>query len=239
MLVRCMLRVALATLAGLPAGAWAGGEAAAPPPLAMGNLVPGLTLLARPVRSMRELRYDNMVRQERDFTCGAAALSTILLHVFGRVASEREIIEDMLRHTDTERVRRNGISLLDIKHYVERIGLRGRGYQIDKQGLQALKLPVIALQSGRGFDHFVVVKRVREGVVYLADPALGQRQMLLEDFVAAWNGIVFAVVGTGLQADNALLASAENPPGPAQRAGIVTRALPPQQEFGLLGLDSF
>jgi predicted double-glycine peptidase len=209
------------------------------PTLAFGNLVPGLSLLSKPVRSMRELRFDNIVRQERDFTCGAAALSTILRYVYGRTSSEHDIIEDMLQHTDVKTVQENGFSLLDIKKYVERIGLRGRGYRVDRNSLLALKIPVIALQNSRGYSHFVVVKRVRDGIVYLADPALGQRHLPLDEFVDAWNGIVFAILGPGLQPENALLESVENPPGAAQRAAIVTRILPQQHEFGLLGLDSF
>lgn len=235
-----MLRILSGALCALALGAARGQAVEAPAaPVALGTLVPGLSTLTMPLRSMRELRYRYMVRQERDFTCGAAALSTILQYVFGRSTSEHEIIEDMLRNTDARTVRENGFSLLDIKKYVERAGLRGRGYQIDSNSLLTLKIPVIALQNTRGFPHFVVVKQVRDGIVYLADPALGHRQMALDEFSAAWNGIVFAVVGADVLPDNALQSDTAQSSGWAQRAGIVTRLLPPQQEFGLLGLDSF
>lgn len=226
--IRCFLLCALL--------AAAAGARAAPAAVPLG--LPGLPPLLKPLRSLYALRFEHVVRQERDFTCGAAALSTILRHVFGRAVGEREILEDMLANTDPEAARRNGFSLLDIKQYLERNGLRGRGYQIDRHGLATLKIPVIALQNARGYPHFVVVRRVADGVVHLADPVLGQRQMPLDEFVAAWNGVVFAVLGAGLREDNVLAAP---PPAPAaaQRAAIVTRALPPQQEFGLLGLDSF
>jgi predicted double-glycine peptidase len=238
MFLQAHLCTAISIIACLAAKSGHANEASTPV-LAFGNLVPGLSIVSKPVRSMRELRFDNIVRQERDFTCGAAALSTILRHVYGRTSSERDIIEDMLKHTDLKTVQENGFSLLDIKKYVERIGLRGRGYHVDSNSLLALKIPVIALQSSRGYSHFVVVKRVRDGIVYLADPALGQRHMPLNEFVDAWNGIVFAILGPGLQSENALLRGLESPPGAAQRAGIVTRVLPQQHEFGLLGLDAF
>lgn len=187
---------------------------------------------------MRDLRYANMVRQQKDFTCGAAALATILQQMFGRATTEQDIIEDMLAHTDPDLVRRQGFSLLDMKHYLDRNGLRGRGYKIDAATLGTVKIPVIALQTTRGYAHFVVVKRIHEGIVYIADPALGHRQTSLEEFVAGWNGVVFAVLGDGRRVDNALVASSTSIGAP-QRAAIVTRSLPPQQEFGLFGIDTF
>lgn len=204
----------------------------------MGPIVPGLSTVPAKVKSMRDMRFENMVRQQYDFTCGAAALATILQQTFGRDTSEQEIIRDMLAHTDAEIVRSRGFSMLDMKHYVERLGLRGRGYEIDARRLLDLSIPVIALQTTRGFSHFVVVKRVRNGVVYLADPALGHRQLSVDEFVAGWNGIVFAVLGDGRRQDN-LLVESSKPVAASQRESIVTRITPPQQQFGLLGMDTF
>ena len=207
------------------------------PTMLMGNLVPGMALTTKTVKSMQEMRYSNIIRQEKDFTCGAAALATILQNVFGRSTTEREIVEDILKNTDENIVRQQGFSLLDMKKYVERIGLRGRGYQIDKNSLLSIKIPVIALQNTRGYPHFVVVKRVLNDTVYIADPILGHRQVPLDEFIAGWNGIVFAVVGAGLVSENVLLESAKSI-ALNQRADIATRMLSPQKEFGF-GLDSF
>lgn len=202
------------------------------------SVVPGITAMSLPMKSLRDMRYQNMVRQKQDFTCGAAALATILQYMFGKEITEQEIIHNMLANTDPKIVQERGFSLLDMKNYVERIGLRGRGYRIDGTTLHTLKIPVIALQTTRGFAHFVVVKRVHGGMVYIADPALGHRQLPIDEFTAAWNGIVFAVLGKGLRKENVLVQSAKSLVAP-QRAGIITRTLPPQQEFGLLGMDTF
>ena len=210
----------------------------ATPNIMIGNVVPGLTTTERKIRSMRELRYEGLTRQEQDFTCGAAALATVLQNVFGRKITEHEIIEDMLRNTDAKTVKERGFSLLDMKSYVERVGLRGRGYKIDQTSLLTLKIPVITLQITRGFPHFVVVKKVFSDTVFIADPSLGHRQVPLDEFLEGWNGIVFAVVGDGLQAENALIQSAKSM-ALDTRAGILTQALAPQREFGLLGMDAF
>lgn len=238
MRIRSLIAGCIAVFAFAAAAASGEEVGRAPPKVIFGNVLPGLPLLSKPIRSMRDMRYAGMVRQESDFTCGAAALATILRYVYGRNTSESAIVADMLKNTDAKAAQRNGFSLLDMKRYVERIGLRAHGYRVDRNSLLALKIPVIALQTTRGYPHFVVIKRVHGGLAYIADPALGNREMPLDDFVAAWNGIVFAVVGSGLQPENALLASAKSL-GAAQRADIITRSLPPQQEFGLLGMDSF
>ncbi|MGV8898817.1 MAG: C39 family peptidase [Burkholderiaceae bacterium] len=209
----------------------------AAPTMRIGNLVPGMSLTTKTITSMHDMRYSNIVRQEKDFTCGAAALATILQNVFGRSTTEGEIVEDILKNTDEKIARQQGFSLLDMKKYVERIGLRGRGYQIDKNSLLSTKIPVIALQNTRGYPHFVVVKRVHNDTVYIADPILGHRQVPLDEFIADWNGIVFAVVGAGLVSENVMLESAKSI-ALNQRADIATRMLPPQKEFGF-SLDSF
>lgn len=206
----------------------------------VGNLAPGLGKVQLPVKSMRELRFQNMVAQERDFSCGAAALATILQYVYQRPVRESEMIAALLQHSSPDIVRERGFSMLDMKNHVETIGLRGRGYKLDGNGLLAVKIPVIALQNINGYAHFVVIKRVAAdtGTVYIADPILGNRQMPLADFVPTWNGIVFAVVGEQVAQNNILSMSAQ-PLALSRRAAIVTQSLPQQREFGLLGRDSF
>jgi predicted double-glycine peptidase len=238
MRVRCLAIICSFTATLSAGAAHAGATRDSAPALHVGHMVPGAPGVAVRIKSMRDLRYTNMVRQQRDFTCGAAALATVLQQMYGRATTEQEIIQDMLANTDANLVRERGFSLLDMKNYLERVGLRGRGYRIDGNTLLTLKIPVIALQTTRGYAHFVVVKRVDGDMVYIADPALGHRQMRLDEFVAGWNGIVFAVLGDGRKASNTLVESARSL-GSAQRAGIVTRSVPPQQEFGLFGMDTF
>lgn len=218
-----------------PAARAADAEPAAIP---IGHVVPGLPGVAVRMQSMRDLRFAHIVRQQQDFTCGAAALATILQQMFGRATSEQDIIDDMLAHTDPALARSRGFSMLDMKDYLERAGLRGRGYRIGADALQTIRIPVIALQTTRGYAHFVVVKRVHAGIVHIADPVLGHRQLPLDEFVAAWNGIVFAVLGDGRRQENALRASAVSRSA-GRRADLVTRRLPPQQEFGLFAIDTF
>ena len=175
-----------------------------------GNILPGGAMIHKKVVSMRERRYLNMVTQETDFSCGAAALATIIKYAYGRDVTEKSVIDGLLKVSDPELVRQKGFSLLDIKHYVEKIGLRGRGYKIDLEKLQFARVPTIVLLDMRGYKHFVVITKTTGNKVYIADPALGNRIMDLNQFNNEWNGLVFAVIGQGFERDSVLF----NPPEP-------------------------
>lgn len=170
-----------------------------------GNIVPGAGVIERSVISMRDARYTDMVRQHTDYSCGAASLATILKYAYGRDVTEQEILRGMLAVSDPALVRRKGFSLLDIKHYVETLGMQGMGYQVPPQMLPQVKVPTIVLLNIKGYEHFVVLKKVAGDQVYVADPALGNRTIPLKAFVQGWNGIIFAVIGKGYDTHTVLL----------------------------------
>lgn len=158
------------------------------------------------VESMQEQRYRNLVRQQTDYSCGAASLATILRYGYGLQVDEATVIEGMLRVADPEQVASRGFSLLDIKNYVESLGMRGRGYRISEQRLRALRVPALALMDVAGFRHFVVLKQVQGDTVEVADPILGNRSLSVESFMEAWpSQAVFVVIGSGFDRNTVLL----------------------------------
>ncbi|MEK6550885.1 MAG: C39 family peptidase [Pseudomonadota bacterium] len=176
----------------------------------IGGVLPGGGIYHKNIVSLREAKFTNLITQQTDFSCGAAALATILRHVYGRDLGEADVLTGMMRIANPEVVKEQGFSLLDIKNYVETIGLRGRGYRLTAEQLAQVKIPVIVLLDIKGYKHFVVVKKTTPEKVYIADPALGNKVMTREEFVAGWNGIVFAVIGRGFDRQSVLL----NPPEP-------------------------
>ena len=148
-------------------------------------------LAAPPVKSLLELRRDKVVVQEWDLSCGAAALATILNHQHGDPVSEREIAEGLIEREEyiehPELVRlRQGFSLLDLKRYVDRRGYLGLGFgrmTIDDLVAQA---PVMVPVNIHGYNHFVVFRGMRGNRVLLADPAWGNRTMLVDRFEDVW-----------------------------------------------------
>lgn len=188
----------------------------------VGNILPGGGTIHKKIVSMRERRYLNMVPQNTDFSCGAAALATILKYGYNQDVTENEVIRGLLKVSDPAVVRQRGFSLLDIKHYAEKIGMRGRGFKIGLEQLELARVPTIALLDMRGYKHFVVISKTTADKVYIADPALGNRIVDKKQFAGEWNGMVFAVIGQGFDRDSVLF----NPPGPLTARNMINTFRP-------------
>lgn len=153
----------------------------------------GLTFRA-PVVSLREARFQTVIRQQYDYSCGSAAIASLLTYHYDRPTTEAEVFTVMYEAGDQEKIRRQGFSLLDMKKYLEGRGLRADGFKMSLETLAELGVPAITLINTGGYLHFVVIKGIAEGEVVIGDPALGVRIMRLEDFEAVWHGgIVFLI----------------------------------------------
>jgi predicted double-glycine peptidase len=206
--------------------------AGTPTPLWLGAVNGGSPTLAVSLTSWKERRFENLIRQRTDFSCGAAALATIFNYAFGRSTTEQQVLVNMLRIADPDVVRQRGFSLLDMKTYAQSVGYQAEGYRVDYATLERLNVPAIALLDIRGYKHFVVVRRTFGDRVAIGDPALGNLTMTRPAFEAAWNGVLFVVSGEGYIPDNPLL----DPPEPlsARRLLELTATVPGAElsEFG-------
>jgi predicted double-glycine peptidase len=145
----------------------------------------------KPVKTLLELRRQNVIVQKYDLSCGAAALGTLLNFQFGDPVTEQEINRGMIRRKEyienPELVRlRQGFSLLDMKQFVDNRGYEGIGYgQLDIDDLIKFA-PLIVPVSPVGYNHFVVFRGTLGDEVLLADPAYGNRTMSREKFERIW-----------------------------------------------------
>ncbi|KRG41115.1 peptidase [Stenotrophomonas panacihumi] len=204
------------------------------------GVLPNGALYTGQVESMHEARYRYLVRQQTDYSCGAAALATILKYAYHLDVDEHTVIEGMMGVSDPQIVQERGFSLLDIKRYVETLGMRGRGYRINEDRLRSLRVPGLVLMDVRGFRHFVVLKQVLGDRVELADPILGNRNIPLSDFVAAWpSRAVFVVIGSDFDRNTVLLQPSTRPSARAlyARQGPITEA--ELVDFGFTHADLF
>jgi uncharacterized protein len=196
--------------------------------------------LTKTVHSMRDLRYRHIVSQQFDYSCGAAALATLLKFGYGIDIPETELIRRMMAFSTPEVVVKNGFSMLDMKKFVETIGLRGRGFRVNTDALYHLQIPVMVLMNLDGYEHFVIVKHAQDGRVFVADPALGNRILLEEDFAKTWNGLVFAVVGKPFREDSPLLQDNESLALKLRERALNNgTAATPFVEYGLIKADLF
>ncbi|NBF02044.1 peptidase C39 [Pseudomonas sp. Fl5BN2] len=196
-------------------------------------------LIFKKVQSVRERRFSDIVEQKTDFSCGAAALATILRQAYWLDVNEEQVIKGMLVNSDQKLVQTQGFSMLDMKHYAESIGMRARGYRIPPEKLEAVTIPVVVLMEIRGYKHFVVMQRAQKDWVYIGDPVLGHKRYSHEDFVKGWNGIVFAIIGPGYDKANALL----DPPAPLTAKNKIDSFYPVKDaelmDFGFIQSDFF
>jgi predicted double-glycine peptidase len=145
----------------------------------------------QPVRSLLEMRQQNMVMQEWDLSCGAAALATLLRYQHGEDITEKETALALMNRTEyienPQLVQiREGFSLLDLKRYVDSKGYRGNGFgRLQLKDLVA-RAPIIVPIKTLGYNHFVVFRGVLGNRVLMADSAWGNRTMLVDDFMQSW-----------------------------------------------------
>jgi len=166
--------------------------------------VPGHTLLNVPVRSITELRFKNVVRQAYDLSCGAAAMATLLKYYYAEDVTEQQAVGAMLELGDKEKIQKDGFSLLEMKRFAEQRGYVSAGYRVnDIQNLTKLKVPAITLITVRGYAHFVVIKGIQQGQVFLADPAFGNRSRPLDSFASEWNNVILVVLSESSPGESA------------------------------------
>lgn len=149
--------------------------------------------VAVPLSTLAERRFLTVVRQQYDFSCGSAALATLLRYHYGEAVGEEAVFLGMFRDGDRAAIRRVGFSLLDMKRYLAARGLAADGFKVTLDQVAGAGVPGIALVDVGGYKHFVVVKGVQGGRVLLGDPALGLRTVSAAEFGRMWNGIYFIV----------------------------------------------
>lgn len=147
------------------------------------------------ITPLSEFKYNNIVRQQYDYSCGSAALTTLLDFYLGRNFQERQVMEGLLQFGDSEKIiERRGFSLLDMKKLVTALGHPSGGFRASKDDLVKLDHPAIAPIEYAGFKHFVVVRAVKDGHVYIADPSLGNISFTLNRFLEVWDRNVLFIV---------------------------------------------
>ena len=168
------------------------------------NIGAGQRIVA-PLKTWKDLRDENLVVQRFDYSCGSAALATLMGYGYGQPIAEQDILAAVFATLsgDEETTRRDkGLSLLDLQRVAEANGFSAQGFKIEPDQLSALKGPVIVFISPNGYDHFAVLKGVRGDRVYLADPSRGNLRQPAYRFLDDWlgddgKGIIFAIQPEG------------------------------------------
>lgn len=145
--------------------------------------------------SLTERRWQRVVPQQYDFSCGSAALATLLSYHYALPRDEASIFETMYATGDQALIRQEGFSMLDLKRYLDSLGLQADGFRMDLDRLAAIGVPAIVLVNTNGYRHFVVIKGVRGDEVLVGDPAGGLAVVPRALMESIWNGILLAARG--------------------------------------------
>ena len=148
------------------------------------------------LKTWKDLREQNVVMQKLDYSCGAAAMATLMHYYFQDKITEKEILENItqsLNEADMDQRKQEGFSLFDLKQFAERRGYQAAGVKLKISALPKLRGPVLVFLDLKDYKHFAILRGVKGDRVFLADPSRGNIRMSLNAFAEEWNGITLVL----------------------------------------------
>lgn len=162
------------------------------------------------IKPALEDQFRGIVRQAYDYSCGSAALTTLLNGYVGTQLNEQQTMSGLLRYGEYDRIiERRSFSLLDMKRFVAALGFESGGYRGEFSDLVKQGQPAIVPISYAGFKHFVVYKAYKNGRVYVADPAFGNISFDEERFKEVWENNTLFLINVAPQNRQTMLALQE------------------------------
>lgn len=132
-----------------------------------------------PIQSWKTLRDARIVKQDLDYSCGAASLATLLNEFYGQSVTEEAILNAM----DKGDLR---ASFDDMQRALPQFGFKAQGFAASYEQLMRLQVPVVVYLKHRRDDHFSVLRGIDANTVWLSDPSLGNRTYSKHQFLAMW-----------------------------------------------------
>lgn len=132
------------------------------------------------INSWKQQRDRQVVKQNYDFSCGSAALSTVLTYFYQNPVSEQEILANI-------QLKDVMMSFLNLQTAANHFGFQAKGLATNYDTLAQLKIPAIVYLNHRRSDHFSVVRAIDKDNVYLADSIWGNRKLTRQQFESMWH----------------------------------------------------
>lgn len=146
---------------------------------------------------MREIQRQNVVLQQRDYSCGAAALATLLRYYWGHDVTESMVLTAIETRLDDEALAeraKEGLTFADVETAAVDLGYQATAAEVTYDKLTGSKVPVIVVVNLGGTNHFVVYRGSADGNVFLADPIRGNVRLSAGEFVRSWQRNAILVV---------------------------------------------
>jgi len=143
------------------------------------------------------LRRKNVVMQQSDYSCGAAALATLIRYYWGDPITETDLLNTILSVLTFDQVKdriENGLTMTDLrKAAVARGYLASMGRRTLAE-LTELRVPAVVRIEKNDYEHFVVFRGVLKDRVFIADPIRGNLRMSIQQFDLQWQDDVILVM---------------------------------------------
>lgn len=172
------------------------------------------TVVRGNTRSWRSIQQHNLVMQRFDYSCGSAALATMLRYYFEDDVDEQVVIKAIFQRLGKadkpqEELKDrfdNGFSMLDLLNAGKDLGYQGAVVRLKLQKLSESQAPVIVRIEKFEYKHFVVVRGIYDRTVFLADPIRGNIRLSVQEFMQQWSGeaLFLGKAGFGLPKDHPL-----------------------------------
>jgi uncharacterized protein len=162
------------------------------------NFFLGLTLLvnlvffpleSKAITPYRELRYQGVVGQTSYYTCGPAAIATLLIHYYGIETSEQEILElskEAMKKRGQDPDQGKGIDALTLQEALKAKGISAQGMKISPQNLADYfnrgGVPIILHVTNPQLHYIVAIAMFNDWVV-IADPSWGRKIIHFDELI--------------------------------------------------------
>ncbi|WP_333519709.1 peptidase domain-containing ABC transporter [Eubacterium limosum] len=130
------------------------------------------------------MRRKVLVKQHDATDCGAACLSMICFYYHKELSITK--LRDILG-TDIK-----GTTLMGLAKGAEYLGFETKAIRVDIEYFQeGFSLPAIAhLLTDEGLAHYVVLRKIKNGKVWISDPAKGDMKVSVIDFYEDFDGVL-------------------------------------------------
>lgn len=129
------------------------------------------------------MRY-RFIKQQDEKDCGAACLATI-----ARYYGKKSSITSIRKIAGTDK---KGTSAKGILKAAQTLGFSCKAMLITKDNFNSdLKFPLIAHIKRDGLEHYVVVYKIKNNRILVADPAINLSWIKLNTFLEWWTGVIF------------------------------------------------
>jgi len=160
-------------------------------------------IFSRKVRNYKQLKRQNIVMQQRDYSCGAAALATVARYYWGDNVDEEfflTILDHILTVEEAEERVENGLAMTDLRRAAVKAGYKAVVGKVSFEKLTESKVPLVVGITIDEYDHFVVYRGTDGIYVYLADPIRGNLRVRSQEFIKQWQkNAILAIAKPGVK----------------------------------------